>query len=411
MKQTIKILLIFFISITNAQDNNLRLEILSFPTDSNYWWLKHGNSGQYISQSNISIKGGLKKGDVEYFSNLYYQENSGFAAKEIYLKYHFTKDSFLSIGKYYRDFSSYLNDDLSSGSMLISKNAEAMPKVGFVKLRKINEDYSLKFGIAHGFFDKSGRGFDELYIKAPYLHEKFLYLNISKNQTKYGVGIVHEAIWAGSTKELGKQPSTIKDFFKIFISADGEYDGGDHANALGSHLGIWDFYFIKNYDNNKKLKLYYQHFFEDTSSLRFANKIDGLWGLELSNYIPKSSLLIEYLDTTNCCIDPPYQDDNYYSNYQYLAGWTYQNNVLGNPFIQNTAAYQELIKLLHIGLSSRYNENEFKIKISKKISETDEIKYFSSFYKPINENLFLNFSIFGNNVSTGFGFGLAYLFN
>ena len=31
------------------------------------------------------------------------------------------------------------------------------------------------------------------------------------------------------------------------------------------------------------LTFYYQHIFEDTSGIRFANKYDGLWGLEIIN--------------------------------------------------------------------------------------------------------------------------------
>ena len=41
--------------------------------------------------------------------------------------------------------------------------------------------------------------------------------------------------------------SSFNDYLKIFISADGPLlDGDAHANALGNHLGIWDFYFQKN---------------------------------------------------------------------------------------------------------------------------------------------------------------------
>ena len=37
-------------------------------------------------------------------------------------------------------------------------------------------------------------------------------------------------------------PPGIKDFFKVFIAADEPIrEGQDHANALGNHLGIWDF--------------------------------------------------------------------------------------------------------------------------------------------------------------------------
>ena len=44
----------------------------------------------------------------------------------------------------------------------------------------------------------------------------------------------------------GNQPSAFKDFLKIIISADGHDEGGSHVNALGNHLGIWDFYYQIN---------------------------------------------------------------------------------------------------------------------------------------------------------------------
>ena len=101
---------------------------------------------------------------------------------------------------------------------------------------------NFNFGISHGLFSTS-----QAYETAPMLHEKFIYLNYVKNKNELSVGLVHEAIWGGSTKEYGKFPNSFKDFFKIFISSDGPFvEGSDHANALGNHLGIWDFYYKKN---------------------------------------------------------------------------------------------------------------------------------------------------------------------
>ena len=38
----------------------------------------------------------------------------------------------VKFGRYYRDFSTYLNDELSSGSMLIGINALPIPKIGLL---------------------------------------------------------------------------------------------------------------------------------------------------------------------------------------------------------------------------------------------------------------------------------------
>ncbi len=186
---------------------------------------------------------------------------------ESFIKYNFSKKTFLRIGKYYRDFSSYLNNELSSGHMLISYNAQPMSKVGLVssyKTKKFKE-IDFDFGVSHGVFDTNNS-----YKKAPLLHEKFLYMNIRKNNYQFSIGFIHEAIWGGSTNDgimPGNQPNTFKDFLKIIIAEDGPDEGGPHPNALGNHLGMTEFIFKKN-DNNRILKFYYQHFFEDTSGLK-----------------------------------------------------------------------------------------------------------------------------------------------
>ena len=410
--QSYYLMIILFLSnLAFSQERRVKVSMQSNPLESGYWWLEKNNFGMNPSALDLEIDWQLNTIKTEYKSHFVYQKSNQLYFKESYIKHNFSNQTFLRLGLYYRDFSKYLNDELSSGSMLISKNAQPMPKIGFVasKTLRRNKNYSFDFGIAHGFFDKSGRGFDNFYIKAPFLHEKFLYLNIHKNQRKMGIGIVHEAIWSGSTPELGQQPNTLKDFFKVFISADGEYIDGPHANALGSHLGIWDFYYQINTDE-KIMKFYYQHFFEDTSSLRFANSIDGLWGIELENYIPNTNLLIEYLDTTHCCYNPPYQDDNYYANFQYVAGWTHKNFVLGNPFIRNTAAFRELIKVFHIGMKIDASSHYFKIQSSRKINTKDTVKYKISAGKTIKDSLKLNIFIANDDVNDiGFGAGISYL--
>ena len=99
-------------------------------------------------------------------------------------------------------------------------------------------------------------------------------------------------------------------------------------------LGMTEIFIHKN-NNHQILKLYYQHFFEDTSGLRFRNEIDGLWGVELKNYIPETTILFEYLDTTHQDMNPPYVDDNYYNHGIYSMGWSYKDYTLGNPFINH----------------------------------------------------------------------------
>ena len=353
-----------------AQEQKIELKIQSNLESLDSWWLEKNNFG--IEPTNFNFQGSweLKTLKTTYAINILAQKESVYF-NESFIKHNFSDKTFLRVGRYYRDFSHYLNDELSSGHMLISHNAEPMPKVGLVtsqkikKLKKIDFD----FGIAHAIFNQN-----DFYSEAPMLHEKFLYMNIKNNNYQVSIGLIHEAMWGGNIVGIGDQPNTFKDFLKVFISEDGPLKEGEpHANALGNHLGVWDFYYQKN-NNNRILKVYYQHFFEDTSGFRFRNEIDGLWGIELKNYVPETTILFEYLDTTHQNMNPPYVNDAYYNHYEYNLGWSYKNYTLGNPFINHLNV--EPTEVFHMGVSGKILSNyQYKIKASRRTNINNPIKY------------------------------------
>ena len=356
------------------------------------FWSKSNQQGLDLSEKNLSVINETKlKNSLIFFS--LYQVNESIIIGESFLKLYLKKNSSIKIGKYYRDFSLYLNDSLSSGSMLISKNAEPMPKIGYLGSYNFHKKpYSLNYGFSNAFFKRNN-----FYDEAPMLHEKFIYLVRDSNQSQFGIGFVHEAIWGGSTlsgTSIGDQPSTLKDFFKIIIAADGENETGPHPNALGNHLGIWDFYYIfKN--NNKEIKFYYQHFFEDTSGLRFANKYDGLWGIELKNHIKKNSILFEFLSTKNQNTNPPYVDDSYYNHSVYKGGWSYKEFSLGSPFINYDNVNPS--KVLHFALDTSITKNiNLKIFISKVLSSESELLSKISLKNKIKNNPYISFEAYPN---------------
>jgi len=369
--------LVLISGILSAQENKSKFKIQYNPDIIDSWWLEKNNFGIQPTKFDFGSTWRLKKDDFTYSINILFQEDQNYIG-ESFIKYNFSKKTFLRIGRYYRDFSSYFNDELSSGHMLISHNAQPMSKVGLVssyktkKFKKIDFD----FGVAHGIFDTN-----DSYNKAPLLHEKFLYMNIRKDNYQFSIGFVHEAMWGGSTT-AGDQPNTFKDFLKVLTAEDGPDEGGAHANAIGNHLGMTELFFQKN-NNNQILKLYYQHFFEDTSGLRFRNEIDGLWGIELKNYIPETTILFEYLDTTHQDMNPPYVDDNYYNHGIYSMGWSYKDYTLGNPFINHLKV--EPTEVFHIGISGKLLSNyQYKIKASRRININNLVQYKLIFGKIID---------------------------
>ena len=363
------IILLLFFSILLPQEHK-KISFNIYDYNDSEWWSNYNNNGLNFNQSNISLSYKNIFDNYELLINAH-ASNEKIIFAESYISFSLQKLYKIKFGRYYRDFSTYLNDELSSGSMLIGKNALPIPKIGLLGEYQIKKNNKFKFtyGLAHSILDEN-----DIYNESPFIHEKFLYLIKKDNNNEYGFGFVHEAMWGGSTYLNGKFPSSFNDYWKVFISADGEkLEGQPHANALGNHLGIWDFYYSKKNKSNI-FKLYYQHFFEDTSGLRFQNRLDGLWGFEYNNLSSKLNYVLEYIDTSNQDRDPPYVNENYYNHSEYKLGWSYKGYVIGNPFINNIPS-----KIIHSGISmDAINNYKFKILLSKRIDTNDSLKYLFS---------------------------------
>jgi len=299
------------------------------------------------------------------------------------------------LGKYYKDYSEYLNNELSSGHMLISNNAMPMKKIGF-NHSKLIRNFKFNFGISHGIFDKNS-----LYQKAPYLHEKYIFMGVSRQHDFIGIGFIHEAMWAGKVNNSRDLPLGFKNFLKVLIAADEPLrEGQPHANAIGNHIGIWEFVYKRDLMKNN-LTFYYQHIFEDTSGIRFANKYDGLWGLEIINSETKNIFLFEYLETINQNIDPPYVNESYYNHWDYPNGWSFKGDVIGNPHINSLNVIP--VSAVHIG--SIININPIlsgKFLLSRKINIQDDLNFLIKLSRKFN-NLSAGILLFSKNDSVGIG--------
>ena len=360
------IIFLLFFSILFPEEHK-KISINIYDYNDPEWWSDYNNNGLNFYQSNITLSYKNIFDNYVLLINTH-ASNEKIIFAESYISFSMQKLYKIKFGRYYRDFSTYLNDELSSGSMLIGKNALPIPKIGLLGEYQIkkNDKFKFTYGLAHSILDEN-----DVYNESPFIHEKFLYLIKNDNNNEYGFGFVHEAIWGGSTYLNGNFPSSFNDYWKVFISADGKkLEGQPHANALGNHLGIWDFYYSKKNKSNI-FKLYYQHFFEDTSGLRFQNRLDGLWGFEYNNLSSKLNYVLEYIDTSNQDRDPPYVNENYYNHSEYKLGWSYKGYVIGNPFINNIPS-----KIIHSGISmDAINNYKFKILLSKRIDTNDKLKY------------------------------------
>lgn len=296
----------------------------------------------------------------------------------------------LKIGRWSESITN--ESSLSSGSLLISKNALPIPKISlrhkkYKNISILNFPLMIKIGFSHGWMSK------ENYIKAPLLHEKYLYIKKKySDQTSLTIGLVDEAMWGGETEVHGKQAKSVSDFIRIITFSSASKSGirQERINSLGNHLGVWDIS-IETKQKQLELKLYYQHPFEDKSgayqyffdeikALKFPSKsFDGLFGIEIINNKSKffKLFLYEYINTMNqsgtkAASDSTYGWDNYYNHYIYQSGWVNNGRVIGNPLFtlgSNLGHYSNSnyiinnrIKAHHIGLvGDLSNKHKYKL--------------------------------------------------
>ena len=131
-------IMMLLMSLSMAQDYKLILNMQNNPSDTGYWWLEKNNFGIQPQDITLQTSFELKTSKSEYLISIIGEKVSNkLYLNESFIKYNFSKKTFLRAGKYYRDFSTYLSDDISSGSMLVSYNAKAMPKIGVISSKRI----------------------------------------------------------------------------------------------------------------------------------------------------------------------------------------------------------------------------------------------------------------------------------
>ncbi|TLU83381.1 MAG: capsule assembly Wzi family protein [Chlorobium sp.] len=229
---------------------------------------------------------------------------------------------------------------LTAGPVVYSRNAPTIPKIalstdGYIEL---NDWLAFNAYLAHGWFG------DENYVKDAYLHQKFLYLRYGDTNPDSGFNIfagMHDlAVWGGRNRVTGEQyPSSFSDFWRVFWWQ--TQSGGSHGteqNTIGDHRGSIE-YMLQLKGKQHDWLIYASTLFEDQSGLNLLRWNDYFAGV---SYINKGTsgvlkrVNVEYFDTRNQGPNPS-EPDNYFNNYMYLSGWTYEGFGIGHPFIRFTA--------------------------------------------------------------------------
>lgn len=224
-----------------------------------------------------------------------------------------------------------VNDELSSGDMLLSTNTRPRPTVMLEMKDYQPVPFTNKWLSARGYFSmglytdwswqRRRAGEYGTWMKGRMLHTKGLFLR-GGNPDKFPItvegGLEMAAQWGGTFHgvytegpDKGKPYEvrfghSFKSMLKAIIpvsggNSDDPNQTGEITNVLGNHVGQWSL--AVNYtpkDSPWKARLYYEHFFDDHSMMFFDyGWRDMLLGAEVT--VPKNPVLTtfvyEYINT------------------------------------------------------------------------------------------------------------------
>ena len=285
------------------------------------------------------------------------------------------------------------NHRISTGSLIESGNARPIPQIRlelpeYWNIPGTKGWLAIKGHLAYGCYT-DGRWQKKFFsevsprVENGLYHSKAGFMKFG-NENKFPltaeIGLHMTTQFGGMCYNTGRAPGKhfenpvrLKDFFYALIplSGDNSYDAGDRANVAGNMLGSWLGAITWN-DKGWKLRLYYEHAFEDHSQLFWEY---GLWTeqlvgfeIELKKFNWIKSAVFEYFNLKNQS-GPIYHDtnskfpdqiscmDNNYNHGKY-PGWFNYGLMIGTPLctspIYNTDriqyCYNNRVEAFHFGV-------------------------------------------------------------
>lgn len=274
--------------------------------------------------------------------------------------------------------SPIVDDRLSSGDLILSNNARAIPQVeaGFIDFQDIP--------FTKGWVQITGAISYGKYTDSNALKQRFNYWNshITTGQLftykrihfrtrtdrpfSVTVGIQLGGEFGGTTyrynegklTQVEKNGQSFNSFMQMIIPKLRSRDGF----VEGNHIGTWDFKGRYKFKNGSELEGYFQWIWEDGSGMAKRNMTDGLWGLSFTfanENAPLKKVVAEYIDMSDqsgpihwAPSDAPGTSigteatggDNYYNNTTFNA-WANYGLSLGSSFpvgpLYNTDGYPQ----------------------------------------------------------------------
>lgn len=273
-------------------------------------------------------------------------------------------------------------------NFLWSGNARPLPGILLEANRpiKISKTFGVDWALAHYELN------DARFVDGTHVHYKRLGLITQINENnRLTAQIQHYAQWGGTSPVFGNLKDGFRDFVKVFFAANSTEIGleNETKNAIGNHLGSY----LLTYEcitDMGNFSVYHEHPFEDGSGTRLANIPDGVWGVYFRPKGSKllSSVLYEYIDTSDQSGNTRVSGfDGYFGNNIYRSGWTYEENIIGAPFIlfdknveinaENTAFVANRSKVHHLALKGQSGKFQWTVK-------TTYANYLGTYRKPFS---------------------------
>ena len=349
------VVIIFFISAINklhAQERHvdyfLKTQSMVSTSKNIPFWM-HSNRDGIIDQESANLYQ-----EAGFRSLLYNSNNNQFKVNaganiigristnsDIYFSQLFLKASFkkfqLDIGKPI----GLNNHDISLGSMIMSRNADPLVRIGISMPEFANVPFTkgavqYKGLLNHGWME------DDRDVSDIRLHQKNLYLKFNINKFSIIPGFNHHVMWAGKSERFGKLPSSFSDFTRVLVglgaSEDSDAPGGEKSNVIGNSIASYDIGVSYEFEKIDVL-LTRVFYLEDKVSTRIRSPWDGIWGVNISFNNRRGlikSFVYQHMNTKQ-------QDAkegqalgraSIFNHFIYTDGWTSDKRALSNPLIR-----------------------------------------------------------------------------
>lgn len=246
----------------------------------------------------------------------------------------------LSGGRFHHP-TEILEPSLSTGSMMISKNAVPVNRFmlstnGYLDIPFTNGVFQFHATYSDGVLEENR------HVSHARLHHKSLHLKTNVLMFEIMTGFIHNVQWGGTDPERGRLPMGFSDYIRIVTGQRADENSGatefEVNNRLGNTIASYDGSMIVHLGNGNQILAYRQIYLEDTHSLALRSYMDGLFGLGFrkinkGNII--DAIIVEHVNTIrqDSFSDAPKGRGNYYNHYVYQTGWSHFGSAIGNPLL------------------------------------------------------------------------------